>query len=146
MLNTIDKILDGMIKASAVGMGAILVWLLAEMLWEEFGDDIKNYCKSQWESFKKWQTETPFVNWCQRVVEAISLKGFSWNSKQSRIFTKVDRETMNANTVFQVDGTTAFKSEGYVIVDGDASGSFVRATGEIVEMTDSMAKVLHSVT
>ena len=142
MLDAIDNFLGKAIKGTAIGIAALLVYLLGKELWKEFGDDVKAYVSTQWQAFVTCQNKARFLQWCKKVVEALSLKGYSWTEK-SKIFTEVDRNTMQANTVFQYDKQNAFKSDGYVIVDGDASGSFIRSTGEIVEMTDLMARVLH---
>lgn len=142
MLDKIENVLDMAIKATWMIGGAILLGLVGHELWKEFGDDVKAYVNAQWQAFVKWQSASRFSQWCRKVVEALSIKGYLW-TKDSKVFTEVDRNTMQANTVFQCDSQNAFKSDGYVIIDGDASDSFIRATGEIVEMNDLMAKFLH---
>ena len=143
MFDFIDKILDGAIKLTAVTVAAILAYILAKELWKEFGDDVKAYTSSQWQAFKEWQSKTRFGQWCQKVVEALKLKGYGWTPGRSVVFTEVNRESQTAQTVFQVDDADAFASEEYVLMDGESADSFIRATGKVMEMDDLMAKYLH---
>lgn len=143
MFDTIEKFLKGAALLSTAAITVILGYLIGRELWKQFGDDVKDYTSSQWQAFKEWQSKTRFMQWCQKVIEALRLKQYLWSPEQSCVFTQMNRESNTAQTVFQVDEETAFASDEYVLCDGESS-EFIRATGKIIEMDDLMAKYLHT--
>lgn len=136
--NWLEFALDAVAQAGMLVIAAILAKICAESAWELYGADIKAFVSKQWSAFCKWQTEFTFVQWCQRVVVGLGKMGVGWAKGDSIVFTKVNRDTQSAQTFFRVDEDNTFASEEYVLLDGNSTDSFIRATGKVVEVDDLM--------
>ena len=135
-----DKLLDAGIQASVAALLALFVSLILKGLWEEYSADIKAYTSAQWQAFTRTQSKSQFIQWCQKVVKGLGMNGHNWAQGKSTVLTEVDRDGQTARTFFQVSKTDTFASEEYVLLDGQSNDSFLRATGNVIEMGELMKK------